>query len=148
MSERSEVESSIPSPIYLICSDKKYKTHKCSECGLCFRNITDLRLHMFSGQKESQICPGCNQIFSSVKGMKQHFGKMHAKLKPARCHICKKRYRNKYALKFHIQQVHDKIARESCPICLVEMYNSYSVQRHLKICKGRIEEENQVEGDE
>lgn len=145
MTESSEGNSLIPSAVHLVSSEFKYKTHKCSKCGLGFKNITDLRLHMFSGQKESKICSGCNQIFSSVKGMRQHYGKIHAKLKPARCHICKKRYRNKYALKFHIEQVHDKSARESCPLCQVEMYNNYSVQRHLKICRGRKEEENQVE---
>ena len=147
MTELPEVNSSIPSPVHLVSSEQKYKTHKCSKCSIGFKNITDLRLHIFSGQKESQICSRCNQIFSSVKGMRQHYGKIHAKLKPARCHICKKRCRNNYALKFHIQQVHDKSARESCPICQVEMYNNYSVQRHLKICKCKREEENLVYED-
>jgi KRAB domain-containing zinc finger protein len=136
MTEPSEPMPSLPGPQTISGSDHKYKTHKCEKCGLGFRTITDLRLHSFSGARNSQICSECDQIFSSVKGMRQHFGKMHAKLKPARCHICKKRYRNKYALKFHIQQVHERSARDYCPRCSLEMYNSYSVKRHLKICKG------------
>lgn len=135
MADQIEDQTFLPSPIFPIGSIFKYKTHKCLKCGIGFKKVTDLRKHLFSSTKESRICSVCNQVFSCDKGMKQHYGKMHAKLKPARCNLCKKRYRNKYALKFHIQQVHEKLAQESCPKCGLVMYNSYSVQRHLKICK-------------
>lgn len=135
MNSEPDQSVQLPPPDFLVASFKKYKTHRCEKCGIGFREVAELRKHQFVDDRDCEICPCCNQYFSSAKGMKQHFGKIHSKYRPSRCVTCKKRFRNKYALKFHVKQVHEQSTRESCPHCHVEMYNSYSVKRHLFVCR-------------
>ena len=129
----------LPSPLKIKCSLEKYRTFQCKFCGLGFKEINDLRNHLITTFEKTSICPTCNNVFSTVKGMKQHYGKLHSSHRPARCSQCKKRYRNKYALKFHIKQVHEQSTREECPNCFHSFYNDYSLKRHLKICKSTVE---------
>ena len=135
MTSEPENKQLLPAPCFFEYSYEKYKTFKCNLCGLGFKIANDLRIHQQSTFEEKTNCLTCNQVFSTVKGMKQHYGKVHSKNRPSRCIACRKRFRNKYALKFHVLQVHDKTTREDCPHCHRSMYNNYSLNRHLKICK-------------
>jgi hypothetical protein len=132
----------LPSPVIPKYSYHKYKTYRCLSCSLGFQNIFDLRMHQLVDSEESVICDECNQIFSTAKGMKQHYGKIHAKSRPSRCSACKKRFRNKYALKFHFKQVHEQSTRQICAGCNIEVYNSYSLKRHQKKCKALTDPQN------
>ena len=130
--------SPLPPPVKPKNSYHKYKTYRCQTCGLGFQNVFDLRMHLLVDIEGSVICDECNQIFSTLKGMKQHYGKIHAKNRPSRCSVCKKRFRNKYALKFHFKQVHEQSTRQICTGCKIEVYNSYSLKRHQKKCKAML----------
>ncbi|OMJ83916.1 hypothetical protein SteCoe_15076 [Stentor coeruleus] len=136
MSESPDIAQLLPSPILFKYSYEKYKTFRCEKCGIGFKEINDLRMHLLTEVEERSICPVCKHIFSTAKGMKQHFGKLHSKQRPSRCAVCKKRFRNKYALKFHFKQVHEQSTRETCEKCHRAMYNMYSLNRHKKVCKG------------
>ena len=135
MSEISSSDQMLPPPIIIKCSYEKYRTFQCNLCGIGFKEINDLRNHLLTTYEQSSTCPGCGNVFSTVKGMKQHYGKLHSSHRPSRCSECRKRFRNKYALKFHIKQVHERSTREECPKCFRFLYNNYSLKRHLKICK-------------
>jgi rubredoxin len=128
-------EGLLPSPIFFKYSYDKYKTFRCDECGIGFKEANDLRKHNLITVEHQISCPICSFVFSTEKGMKQHFGKLHSKNRPSRCLTCKKRFRNKYALRFHVKQVHEQATRETCSNCNRTMYNQYSLNRHLKICK-------------
>ena len=141
MKKTNQSDIILPSILQPIISNS-YKRHKCKHCQLGFRHFFDLRSHLLAGSTEKAICPVCKQIFSSTKGMNQHYGKMHGKNKPSRCSICKKRYRNKYALKLHYSQVHTNLTRVTCSYCLKEYYNKYSLIRHMRACSSNLDEIN------
>ena len=135
MNEESENIRLLPPPVFIKCSYEKYRSFHCNSCGLGFKEVNDLRNHLLTTSLEKAICPICSHVFSTVKGMKQHYGKLHSSHRPSRCAACRKRFRNKYALKFHVKQVHEQSTREQCPNCLRFMYNQYSLNRHLKKCR-------------
>ena len=115
-----------------------YKTHRCKHCELGFKTITDLRKHSFIQGSIDHICSECGEVFESIKGMKQHFGKLHSKVRPSRCAVCSKRFRNKYALKIHVKQVHEESSRVVCSNCNIVFFNIYSMKRHLQHCHEKI----------
>jgi uncharacterized C2H2 Zn-finger protein len=115
-----------------------YKRHKCPNCTLAFKYFSDLRSHLLIGTSKIHACPECDQYFSSLKGMKQHFGKVHQKTRSSRCHLCKRKYCNKYSLKNHVVQVHSGLGRVMCPDCDKDYYNQYSLIRHSQSCRGRV----------
>jgi hypothetical protein len=87
---------------------------------------------------KTKQCPLCNLFFASVKGMKQHYGKMHVHSdKQDFCSLCTKAFKNKYALSYHIKQVHDKLTRVFCELCGKQLYNKYVMKRHLKASHNR-----------
>lgn len=135
MSQMSECDRLLPPPVFVKSSYEKYRTFQCTHCTLGFKFVNDLRNHQLTTFQHKATCPICNHVFSTVKGMKQHYGKLHSCHRPSRCTECRKRFRNKYALKFHIKQVHEKSTREECPKCLKFMYNNYSLKRHMKVCR-------------
>lgn len=130
--KQSDIKTkSLPSVICPV-SAFTYKTHKCKHCNLGFKTITDLRKHIFIQVNTEHTCSECGQVFESRKGMKQHFGKIHSKIRPSRCAICTKRFRNKYALKLHVKQVHEESTRVVCSECNIVFYNTYSMKRHFE----------------
>ena len=116
-----------------ICANTR-SGHDCKYCNLRFVSKADLSLHQtFESRKFS--CPACFLLFTSSQGMKQHFGKKHAKAKPYRCSICQKKFKNIYAVRTHKQQVHMHRNRQMCPKCNKTVFNKFSLSRHLEICK-------------
>lgn len=106
---------------------------KCDSCGMVFALEQDLEMHNARMTKDIH-CPLCSIKFVTYKGMRQHYGKRHAKIRPYRCNICYKRFRNVYASRIHKQQVHLHKARQDCMYCGKSVYNKYSLSRHLSIC--------------
>jgi DNA-directed RNA polymerase subunit RPC12/RpoP len=127
------ISSNIPSPIDLSLSSILLDGHLCDNCGLSFTSLSDLETHLTKKEKPVQ-CSLCNENFSTILGMKKHYGKIHEKYRPSRCNQCKKRFRNKYAAKRHILQVHQETSRISCDKCGKILYNKFSLSRHYKIC--------------
>lgn len=77
-------------------------------------------------------CPHCTQVCRSLKGLKQHIGKVHDESqKDCECPLCKKTFKNKYAVKFHVRQVHEEATKVTCPLCPRTLYNKYSLEKHL-----------------
>jgi uncharacterized Zn-finger protein len=86
-----------------------------------------------STEAVGKVCPECNQLFVSLKGMRQHMAKTHVELeRKASCPMCDKMFRHKYAVNFHIKQVHIKSTRVSCPYCHKEIYNKYMLNKHCR----------------
>jgi KRAB domain-containing zinc finger protein len=135
MKSEPSAPTKLPAPIFVKHSYEKYRAFSCSHCGIGFMDANDLRTHLLTESQASFVCPSCQHLFSTSKGMKQHFGKLHAKRRPSRCSTCRKRFRNKYALKFHVMQVHQQLTRELCTKCNRYFYNEYSLRRHLKVCQ-------------
>ena len=125
---------SLPSPVFLEADLTSKTKSKCPCCFLYFNDANSLNLHSLSIEAGFQ-CSKCFKTYTSEKGMKQHYGKKHEKLRPSRCRICTKRFRNKYALKFHVLQVHEKVSRQKCELCSKFYYNKYSLNRHISVCK-------------
>ena len=131
----SQSDCSLPSPIFLDVNPTSKTKAKCPCCLLYFNDTLSLNLHCFLNVPAGFQCSKCFKAYTSEKGMKQHYGKKHEKLRPSRCKICAKRFRNKYALKFHIIQVHEKLSREKCSLCSKFYYNKFSLNRHMLVCK-------------
>ena len=127
----------LPSPDFLDSNMTSQNQPKCPQCKLCFNDTNSLNLHLFFEKQAGFQCSKCLKTYTSEKGMKQHYGKKHEKLRPSRCRICTKRFRNKYALKFHVLQVHEKKSREKCEFCFKIYYNKYSLNRHMSVCKSK-----------
>ena len=106
---------------------------KCETCSLSFARNEDLYSHQAT-EKKRYPCTTCFILFSSLKGMRQHFGKRHEKSRPYRCVLCSKRFRNIYASRIHKQQVHFHKSRQVCNYCGKRVFNKYSLIRHLRIC--------------
>ncbi|CAG9320408.1 unnamed protein product [Blepharisma stoltei] len=146
----------------LLASNPKIKNSvQCEDCNLVFRSTRDLNIHLnFTGKIEDYaqqaeslkdpstsssseffslgkyFCAECKIMFKSLKGKKQHIGKVHkTKYKHSRCPTCNKKFRNKYAVRFHVKQVHDKSTRARCPNCQKEFYNKYLITSHLAKCQ-------------
>lgn len=106
-------------------------------------NITDAQIENNGNIESNKVlnqvaieCRYCGVPFASIKGMKQHIGKIHlTKRKNARCPQCPKRFRHKYAVRFHVNQVHAKTTRVTCELCGKQIYNKYILQDHMKICE-------------
>ncbi|CAG9314514.1 unnamed protein product [Blepharisma stoltei] len=127
---------------------------KCLQCCYSFSSLEDYQVHLnanyinnsqeISNLQESyneQIvnckpsCPHCNKIFSSVKGINLHIGKVHPiDEKKEKCSRCGNKFNHKYALDFHIKQVHEKSTRMECQKCKKWFYNKYVLQGHLAKC--------------
>jgi hypothetical protein len=131
MKSTEPVSNLLPSVIDPV-SSYSYKTHKCEHCGLGFKTVANLRHHILAGSSSQFSCSECNEVFFSRKGMKQHFGKVHSKVRKSRCGVCKKRFRNKYALRLHFKQVHEESTRVRCLECNSEFYNAFSMRRHFE----------------
>lgn len=119
--------------IMKICADSG-SGHGCKSCSLRFLTKADLTLHQTLESRKFS-CPACLALFTSNQGMKQHFGKKHAKAKPYRCSICQKKFKNIYAVRTHKQQVHMHRNRQTCPKCNKIVFNKFSLSRHLEVCK-------------
>jgi DNA-directed RNA polymerase subunit RPC12/RpoP len=125
---------SLPHMISLFASETRSTGHKCQNCNLCFDSAVSLKTHHDLTLKPF-TCSACGDRFSTVIGMKKHYGKLHAKYRPSRCALCKKRFRNKYAAKRHLLQVHQELSRISCEKCGKVLYNRFSLSRHVKVCE-------------
>lgn len=123
----------LPKPIDLKTTSYVNEGLICTSCHLIFLSEQDLHLHKATEERRIS-CSMCSIRFLTLKGMKQHFGKKHAKSRPYRCNICYKRFRNVYASRIHRQQVHMHTSRQSCSYCGKSVYNKYSLFRHLKVC--------------
>lgn len=133
----------VPSPFYpetSLCTESGFG---CGACGIVFVLEKDLLEHNPKVTKDFR-CPLCLINFQTFKGMRQHYGKKHAKLRPFRCNICYKRFRNLYASRIHKQQVHLHKARQNCLHCGKSVYNRYSLKRHLGICNKKVSSEVEV----
>lgn len=149
-------------PIISLClvnSSRMKNCVRCCQCNLVFRSNRDLNTHRSSGENpfvtilsnqstkpeidhtgldipEDLRCKLCDIKFKSLKGKKQHIGKVHkTKYKHSRCQICNKKFRNKYAVRFHVKQVHEKSTRVNCENCEKQFYNKYLLVDHLMKCK-------------
>lgn len=125
--------SQLPKPVDLKTGFSVNEGFLCSSCHLIFLSDQDLNLHKTTEERRIS-CSMCSIKFLTIKGMKQHFGKKHAKSRPYRCSICYKRFRNVYASRIHRQQVHMHSSRQSCSYCGKSVYNKYSLSRHFKVC--------------
>ena len=129
---RNQIEK-LPKPDQLKTLSSLSEGHKCQHCDLVFESSCDLATHSLFQEKKF-FCTLCPVKFQTLKGMKQHFGKKHAKSRPYRCSICLKRFRNVYACRIHRLQVHMHTAQQQCSFCNKVVYNKYSLTRHLGIC--------------
>ena len=134
----------LPSPFLPETSQCAESGFSCSACGMVFILEKDLLKHSPKENKDFQ-CPLCLISFQTFKGMRQHYGKKHAKLRPFKCNICFKRFRNIYASRIHKQQVHLHKARQNCEHCGKSVYNKYSLKRHMGICNKRATSEHEDE---
>jgi DNA-directed RNA polymerase subunit RPC12/RpoP len=107
---------------------------QCVHCELIFSSEVELSAHLFP-DKEIIKCPKCSSKFLTTRGMKQHFGKKHSKIRPYLCQICSKRFRSFYGARIHREQVHFKSARMNCNHCGKSVFNRYSLARHYKVCR-------------
>ena len=129
----------LPSPVFpstLFSEESKYA---CPCCDLKFSNEIDLLSHKnteyINLKKSKNIkCSYCTLTFSSFRGMKQHFGKIHEKKKNIPCNICGKLFKDKYAIKFHTQHVHETSQRVQCENCSFLCYTKYVYQAHKLRC--------------
>lgn len=87
-----------------------------------------------SGSRTYFSCPNCDGEFLTLKGLKQHIGKVHdVSDKTYACSKCDKSYKTKYALRAHDKQVHSLATRVPCPICHRLLYNKYQLREHLHL---------------
>lgn len=136
MKFNSKHDPKLPSPVYISIVLSGKGQAMCPNCELSFNDVGSLSLHLRLERNYESQCEKCLKVFTSVIGMKKHFGRKHVKIRPSRCRICFKRFRNKYALKFHVLQVHEKQSRQVCEMCLKDFYNKFSLARHRTVCKG------------
>jgi hypothetical protein len=129
-----EVQTKVlPSAIELRTLESLLGGSQCDHCKIIFSSQVELQIHLFPS-KEIISCSQCPSKFLTVKGMRQHFGKKHAKVRPYKCGICFKKFRNIYAARIHKDQVHYQASRLSCEFCGKSVFNKYSLTRHLNVC--------------
>src|SRR5574343_873280 len=119
----------LPSVQELKCLENLLGGSQCVHCDLIFASEVELSVHL-SPNKEIFHCPQCSSKFFTIKGMKQHYGKKHSKVRPYKCQICCKKFRNIYAARIHKEQVHYQSSRLSCSHCGKSVFNTYSLSRH------------------
>ena len=135
----TQISNLIPSPIFPSTTDNCESIFTCNLCNLKFSNENDLLSHesnekINSGNCKKFKCSYCTLTFSSYRGMKQHFGKIHEKKKNIPCTICGKLFKDKYAIKFHTQHVHETSKRVQCENCSFLCYTKYVYQAHKQNC--------------
>lgn len=140
-------ENILPSPVFIsqMSTPRKKEHPSCVNCGMYFRKVRDLKLHLDDDKWEniqaeliqnSFKCEPCCIFFNTKRGLKQHLGKVHIKkYKYSKCQFCSKKFRNKYAVRFHIKQVHEKSTRDKCEYCNKVFYNKYLIPKHQEKCK-------------
>lgn len=149
-------ESTLPPPQFLDLKvvDLSINTFKCISCSLNFADKEEFSLHLFNenkpeaGENPKDVvrCTACESVFSSYKGMRQHFGKIHKLTQKAKCKVCNKRFKDNYAVKFHKKQVHDKSTQIKCVLCEKISYNRYTHKAHFKMCSLRFFSNDAAEG--
>ncbi|OMJ86843.1 hypothetical protein SteCoe_11551 [Stentor coeruleus] len=84
-------------------------------------------------KKSETFCHDCQLEFQSIRGLRQHEGKIHSKSeKILECSKCQKLFKNKYSLKAHLKQVHEKITKLPCEKCGKILFSKYTLKNHLK----------------
>lgn len=79
-------------------------------------------------------CKGCYQRFNSIRGLRQHEGKIHTTSeKVIKCLICERLFKNIYSLKAHNDNVHEKLIKITCGICKKILFSKYTFKKHLKV---------------
>ena len=137
--DKTLISKLLPSPIFPSMTDDCESKHACTLCNLKFLNENDLINHQSnetinSIKYKKSRCSYCSLTFSSYRGMKQHFGKIHEKKKNIPCTICGKLFKDKYAIKFHIEHVHETSKRVQCENCSFLCYTKYVYQAHKQNC--------------
>ena len=136
MNFNSEIDLNLPSPISITIVSPGQSQDMCPYCDLSFSDVESLNLHLNLKKIYEAQCEKCLKLFTTVKGMKRHYGRQHVKKRPHRCRVCSKRFRSKYSLRFHVIKVHEKKSRPQCSLCFKVFYNSFSLSRHRAVCKG------------
>lgn len=84
-------------------------------------------------EKSKSFCHDCQLEFQSIRGLRQHEGKIHTKSeKIIECSECQKFFKNKYSLKAHLKQVHEKITKLPCEKCGKVLFSKYTLKIHIK----------------
>ncbi|OMJ75095.1 hypothetical protein SteCoe_25832 [Stentor coeruleus] len=96
--------------------------------------IKDLSiLHKDKLEKSQTFCQECKLEFQSIRGLRQHEGKIHTKSeKILECNECHKLFKNKYSLKAHLKQVHEKMIKLPCEKCGKILFSKYTLKNHQR----------------
>ncbi|XP_066469252.1 zinc finger protein 845-like [Tiliqua scincoides] len=116
------------------------KTYRCSSCGKCFSQSSDLLRHkMIHTGKEPHQCPECGKNFSYKSTLLTH-QMVHTGEKPHRCPHCGKSFSQRSALVTH-QMVHTGKKPHQCSVCgktfsqrstLIIHQNTHTGEKHHK----------------
>ena len=109
------------------------KELSCEECGLKFKQISRLRIHMrvHSGERPFN-CDQCGKTFKRRSHAKSHYVRFHCGEKPHECDTCGMCFKELYELQKHAR-VHSDERPHKCPVCDKTFKWSYSVKAHLRV---------------
>ncbi|XP_055711886.1 zinc finger protein ZFP2-like [Phlebotomus papatasi] len=109
-------------------------SYQCNMCDKTFKNHYFLTKHrMIHSASKKNVCPHCNQVYSTKQNLRRHIEDIHEKLRNHLCTICGKGFAQITTLKSHYN-VHSKI-KFQCDVCgkrfKTEMYLKLHKLRHI-----------------
>ncbi|GAB0094060.1 hypothetical protein DMENIID0001_092810 [Sergentomyia squamirostris] len=113
---------------------KGKESYQCNMCEMMFKNHYFLTKHRaIHHTSRKNVCPHCNQVYSTKQNLRRHVEDIHEKLRNHLCTICGKGFAQITTLKSHYN-VHSKI-KFQCDICgkrfKTEVYLKLHKLRHI-----------------
>uniref|UniRef100_A0AAG5CVL2 C2H2-type domain-containing protein n=1 Tax=Anopheles atroparvus TaxID=41427 RepID=A0AAG5CVL2_ANOAO len=75
------------------------RLHICNMCGMTYKHLKSLRIHLRNHQK--RVCPDCGSVFESVYSMQKHRKRHIAESLPFKCGFCNRAFEKESELAGH-----------------------------------------------
>ncbi|XP_055705255.1 zinc finger protein 26-like [Phlebotomus papatasi] len=111
------------------------KPFECAECGKCYSEKYDVRIHLqlkHTKPKKQEICPFCGKKFNFTIRLKSHIRAIHRPREKFPCFICGKIYSTRGGLYFHLKTHNTESERHKCSECNKMFDKQHYLQRHYR----------------
>lgn len=106
--------------------------YDCANCGRHFKNMDQLRRHMFShSQMKLFECNLCDKSYVHSGSLREH-KRTHNGRRDYICHLCGKTYKNSHTFNKHIKEFHERVKTFVCTDCGDAFYTVHLLGDHMR----------------